>query len=145
MVRPDAALLCVAGQWGRHRQGGNCISSLPSSLSHTIYVDTTYFKCAACKCFDLVLNCCVLQGSGADIVKGAMVYLQEQLASTGLSEHCHMLLQVRSSCCEHAYGWNSCAGSSSGGVLVCLVSCSIQYLAPAPAPVLQSVDKPYCK
>lgn len=36
----------------------------------------------------------VLQGSAADIVKGVMVCLQEQLVSTGLAQHCHMLLQV---------------------------------------------------
>lgn len=34
------------------------------------------------------------QGSAADAVKGVMVCLQEQLAATGLAEHCHMLLQV---------------------------------------------------
>jgi hypothetical protein len=38
---------------------------------------------------------CALQGSAADIVKGVMVCLQEQLVSTGLAQHCHMLLQVR--------------------------------------------------
>jgi len=41
----------------------------------------------------------VLQGGAADIVKGVMVELQEQLRQTGLEQHCHMLLQVSTSCC----------------------------------------------
>jgi DNA polymerase I-like protein with 3'-5' exonuclease and polymerase domains len=35
------------------------------------------------------------QGSAADIVKGVMVGLQQQLQAVGLAGHCTMLLQVR--------------------------------------------------
>jgi DNA polymerase I-like protein with 3'-5' exonuclease and polymerase domains len=38
-----------------------------------------------------------VQGSAADAVKGVMICLQEQLAATGLGDHCHMLLQVSDS------------------------------------------------
>jgi hypothetical protein len=61
-------------------------------------VDSRWLPCVTdvslrpCGC---ALVFCPLQGSAADIVKGVMVSLQEQLASTGLAQHCHMLLQVR--------------------------------------------------
>lgn len=81
-------------------------------------------RCVAVCCpMNVSLSClivctCAVQGSGADIVKGAMVYLQEQLASTGLSEHCHMLLQVHLGDGGHVCDWWACVESRSRGCFV---------------------------
>lgn len=58
----------------------------------------------------------VLQGSAADIVKSVMVGLREQLSSTGLAQHCHMLLQVGVD--AHIMQGRSCM---NGRVSMCLL------------------------